>query len=58
MIEYFHIKRTRTSTHVAIEYSTRENEFQQKFAKLVLFTGKMPCDGPKKMCFLFELNKN
>ena len=42
MVEYFHIKRTRTSTHVAIEYSTREKRFQQKSAKLVLFTGKLP----------------
>ena len=50
--------RTRTSTHTATEYSTRENEFQQKFAKLVLFAGKMPCKRPKRMWFLFELNKN
>ena len=58
MVEYFHIKRTCASTHVAIEYSTRGNGFQQKSAKLVLFTGKMPCKWPKRMWFLFELNKN
>ena len=58
MVEYLHIKRTCTSTHVAIEYSTRENRFQQKSAKLVLFTGKMPCRWSIMRCFLFELNKN
>lgn len=50
--------RTYTSSHVAIEYSTREMEFQPKFAKLVVFTGKMPCKCCKMMWFLFKLNKN
>jgi len=58
VVEYFHIKRTHISTHVAIEYSTRENGFQQKFVILADFTGKMSCKGLKMMWFLFELNKN
>ena len=58
MVEYFHIKRACTSPHTAIEYSTRGSGFQLRFAKLVHFAGKMPCEWPEMMCFLFELNKN
>ena len=50
--------RTRTSTHVAIEYSIGDSKFQQKFWKLVPFTGKMPWKWSEIVRFLFKLYKS